>query len=153
MNQRMASKKKKKSTKKTKKKKVKRTVKALGKRKKKARPGCHPNTVKHRFNSESARAAGRKGRGPRLTTYLRGLLVDAKKKGELTEMGELLMERVLMLAIAGDVTLMKEVLNRIDGKVPDRLETQKVQTFDHMSDEEIEQMINKKEPDAPESSD
>jgi hypothetical protein len=56
-----------------------------------------------------------------LTTELRKILEEPECEGSTITNAQLLMQRLLEVANDGDVRAIVEVMNRIDGKVPDRL--------------------------------
>ncbi len=120
------------------KKKLKKKTKA--KRKVSSRVGSSPRSKQkvnkkppHRFNEKNAKELGRKGglasrghRGPDLISYMRKLLTDAKT-GDLNERGQEFVDRIISHAENGQPRIITEILNRLCGKVPDRV----IATVDH----------------------
>lgn len=68
---------------------------------------------------QSGNPAGRPKKGEALTDILKAFL--DKKDGSKTRKQQLV-ERLYDLAMAGEVSAMKYIFDRIDGKVPDKLE-------------------------------
>ncbi len=109
----------------------------------------------HRFNKQNAAELGRKGglagrgpRGPLLSTYMRELLTE-RKTGDLNERGKEFVEKIIATAEGGQPRIITELLNRLEGKVPDKIEA----VIDHgvlaeIPDDELESLANGQDEDA-----
>ena len=95
-------------------------------------------------------AASSGPRGPQLTTYMRKLLTDSNT-GDLNRRGKEFVDKILRFAEDGTPRIITEILNRLEGKVPDRV----VATVDYgplteLTDEELNEIANGHEDDEPE---
>lgn len=63
---------------------------------------------------------GGRPQGIKLTNLLLSILEEPTRSGKITK-AELLMRQVVRQAILGNTALVKEIIERSDGKVPDRI--------------------------------
>lgn len=117
-----------------------------------ANPRGNPPTLRPFPKGRSGNPGGRpKGTG--LTALLRAELEEPSAPGSGITQGEALAEKLVSLALAGDLAAIREVLDRTEGKAVARQEAGEPGAFEELADkstEELREMLRVvEEPVAP----
>lgn len=102
-------------------------------------PGHCPNP-KGRGAGPGLRIGMKKGWIP-LTVLLKAALARANEDEPDKSNAEIVVEQIINHAVRGDPRHMIEILNRVEGKVPDALTLRKVDPIDALTDDQLDAII------------